>query len=224
MCGRYALATDSEQVKRRFGLKEAPEVSPRFNVAPGSAMPVILQSDPETAVLARWGLVPFWAKDPKIGYRMINARAESLLAKPAFRRPFASQRCLVPVSGFYEWKTLDEPGRKEKIPYYIRVAGESLFAFAGLYDYWTDVEGRKITTFTIITTEPNEKLEKIHNRMPVILPKDKESEWLGRSGQDTAGLSGLLAPFPSARTETYPVSSAVSNPENDGESLIRRQG
>jgi putative SOS response-associated peptidase YedK len=229
MCGRYALVTDSEKIKQRFGLTHSPAFSARYNVAPGSSMPVVLSENPKTAVLARWGLVPFWAKDPKIGYRMINARAETVTEKPAFRRPFMTKRCLVPASGFYEWKPLRQAqgesihgnkGKPEKVPFHIKLKDDTVFSFAGLYDTWKDAEGMEITTFTIITTTPNETVMNIHDRMPVILEERSESVWLDTKGQDRAALHRLLKPFPAARVDAYPVSTAVNDPSNDDATIL----
>ncbi|OGG04936.1 hypothetical protein A2Z33_06595 [Candidatus Gottesmanbacteria bacterium RBG_16_52_11] len=215
MCGRFALSSDTREIRQRFGLRDAPDVKSRFNVAPGSVMPVVTTDDPRTAVLARWGLIPSWARDPKIGYRMINARAETLGEKPAFRGPFRNKRCLIPASGFYEWKQLDG----EKVPFYIHHAGEPVFAFAGLYDVWKDAEDRPLMTFTIITTRPNDLMKPIHDRMPVILARNYERKWLDSGVSDPEMLRPMLVPYAGGGLEAYPVSKAVNNPENDSPGL-----
>lgn len=219
MCGRFAFDADLGQVTNRFDAGTSlSSVSRHYNVAPGMQMPIILRQSPNTAVLARWGLIPFWAKDPKIGYKMINARAEGIAEKPAFRRPFRGQRCLVPTTGFYEWRHVDG----DKVPYYIHLKTESLFAFAGLYDEWKDVEGRGLLTFTIIMTAPNALMQPIHDRMPVIFGKDEEGMWLDADFQDINILQKLLDPYPASEMEAYPVSKAVNNPENDTKSTLHR--
>jgi len=219
MCGRYALDIPFSEFKERFNVQNTlPTLPARYNVAPGSMMPVILRQSPNTAILARWGLIPSWARDPNIGYRMINARGESLVEKPAFRKPLVSQRCLVPASGFYEWGQAE----KEKIPYYVRLKTMRSFSFAGLYDTWRDIEGKELQTFTIITTTPNALIAPIHNRMPVILPKEKEEMWVNKDNHDIPTLISLLEPYPEKDMEVYPVSKAVNNPENDNSDLVRK--
>ena len=217
MCGRFAFDTDLRQITNRFDAgTNLSSVSRHFNVAPGMQMPIIIRKSPNSAVLARWGLIPFWAKDPKIGYKMINARAEGIAEKPAFRKPFRSQRCLVPATGFYEWRHIDG----DKVPYYIHLKTENLFAFAGLYDEWKDVEGRGLTTFTIITTTPNSFMQPIHDRMPVIFDKDEEDAWLDTSFYDLTVLQNMLDSYPDKRMEAYPVTKAVNNPENDTPKML----
>lgn len=211
MCGRYALDGNPETIGKRFGLQvTVRQITPHFNVAPGMMMPVIKLEKEPVAVLAKWGLIPFWATDPKIGYKMINARAESLIEKPSFKNPFISQRCLVPASGFYEWRLID----KEKVPYFIRLKKSGLFAFAGLYDIWKDVEGKQLLTFTIITTTPNKLLEPIHNRMPAIIPAESEKDWLNPDNT-VDELNRILKPYLEEDLTVYPVSPLVNNPDND---------
>lgn len=216
MCGRYALLSDPEEIRQRFGLKEIPGVSPRFNVCPGQMMPVILSENPATAVLAKWGLIPSWAKDPNIGYRMINARAESISDKPAFRQSLKFRRCLIPATGFYEWMHVD----REKIPYYFSLADSKIFAFAGLYDRWSDAEGKQLLTFTIITTEPSSVVRQVHDRMPVILPPETESDWLDISITDRTVPDKMLFSRMKPDLHFYQVSKDVNNPENDSSDLI----
>jgi putative SOS response-associated peptidase YedK len=225
MCGRYTLVTASN-LYDRFSAEDLgnnPDMMSDYNVAPGRIMPVVTRNSPNKLVMMKWGLVPFWAKDPKIGYKMINARADSLTTKPSFRNAFKKQRCLVPASGFYEWKESDtktEKGTKQKIPYYIKIKDQGLFAFAGLYDVWKDAEGKEIQTYTIITTKPNSLVDKIHDRMPVIVAEDNESIWLDGSTDENA-LKELLQPFSAKKMEAYPVSSDVNNPRNNSENLIK---
>jgi len=221
MCGRFAFDADLGQLEDRFAAGAAfSRLTPHYNVAPGMFMPVITRNSPNTAVMARWGLVPHWAKDPAIGYKLINARAESVADKPAFRSSFRNKRCLVPTSGFFEWKHID----KEKVPYFIRLKGADMFAFAGLYDEWKDAEGYPVLTFTIITTAPNDLMEPIHSRMPVIFSREDEDVWLDPDEHDEEKLKKLLDPYPSGGMEAYPVSKLVNSPANDTPDVLKPQG
>ncbi|GJQ59302.1 MAG: hypothetical protein SCALA701_21030 [Candidatus Scalindua sp.] len=170
--------------------------------------------------MMKWGLVPFWAKDPKIGNRMINARAETLDKKPSFRHLLKSKRCLVPGSGFYEWKRVG----KSKLPHYIKLKKREIFSFAGLYDIWRDGEGSELKTFTIITTEPNSTLRPIHDRMPVILRQECEEAWLGVGSPalNNDALMAMLRPYPDD-VDVYIVSNEVNSPTNDNPQLIRER-
>lgn len=215
MCGRYSLQkTPSESVVVYQGEQSA-LMGPRYNVAPTNWMPVIPMSDPGHVYYYRWGLVPHWAKDEKVGFRMINARAETVLEKPAFRTPMRRGRCLVPADGFYEWKRT-EAGKQ---PYRITLSDEEMFYFAGLYDCWQSPEGKAIWTYTIITTEPNELMVDIHDRMPVILPRAQTKRWLNPQEQAEM-LQPLLVPYPAEAMNAYPVSPAVGNVRNDRPDLI----
>lgn len=203
----------------RFAAAASFSVNSRhFNVAPGMFMPIVMRHSPNTAILARWGLIPSWAKDSAIGYRTINARAEGIAQKPVFRGPFRHTRCLVPTTGFFEWKHIG----KEKIPYFISLKDEKLFAFAGLYDQWHDAEGKALTTFTIITTEPNTLMESIHDRMPVVFTKKDEDTWLNPDETDTDKLLKLLDPYPAEKMEAYPISPLVNNLDNDTPEILRQ--
>jgi putative SOS response-associated peptidase YedK len=220
MCGRFVLNGTPEDVKKRYGIDTDPPLFfPHYNIAPGAMIPIIRNDNKTIAVLAKWGLIPPWAKDPKIGYRMINARAESVSEKPAFRRPFLSKRCLIPASGFYEWQHLD----REKIPFYIRVLNERIFSFAGLFEERVDVEGRPLLSCTIITTVPNDTVKSIHDRMPVILAKEIENQWLDRDIREPKMLQKFLVPYPAEHMKAYPVSKAVNNPASDSPALIEKQ-
>lgn len=198
-------------------LENYPQLEPDYNVAPGKFMPVVTRNSPNKITIMKWGLIPSWAKDPKIGYRMINARADSIAVKPSFRAPFKKHRCLVPASGFYEWKQLPD----KKIPYYIKLKNDGLFAFAGLYDIWKDAEGKEIFSYTIITTSADDLMKPIHDRMPVILAKSEEDLWLDNSSS-VEDLEKLLDPYPAKEMEVYEVSSNVNNPRNNSEELIKR--
>ncbi|MNR18138.1 putative SOS response-associated peptidase YedK [compost metagenome] len=164
----------------------------------------------------RWGLIPEWAKEEKIGYQMLNARSETLADKPAFRKPFERKRCLIPADSFYDWKGTG----KHKQPMRIMLRSKELFSMAGLYDTWTSPEGVRISTCTIITTESNEMMKEIHDRMPVILPRDQEAAWLNRETKDINQLRPLLQPYPTQLMMAYPVSSRVGNVRNDDEQCI----
>ena len=205
----------SERVKDLFDLPEWSPVPPRYNVAPSQAVPVVLLNRETTfreVRRMRWGLVPFWAKDPSIGDRMINARAETVAAKPAFRRPFRERRCLIPADGFYEWQ---RQGR-QKQPWYIRRRDGEPFAFAGLWDLWQPPGEEPLESCTIVTTAPNALLAPIHDRMPVILARPDFPRWLDPTYQDLEALTRLLVPCPVEDFETFPVSLRVNNPANEG--------
>ena len=219
MCGRYALTDLKALLKEdRFRLETfPPDLSPRYNIAPSQPVPAILNQAPRRLQLVRWGLVPSWAKDPTIGYRMINARAETIADKPAFRRPLQRQRCLIPADGFYEWQQLGP----RKIPHWITLASGEVFAFAGLWDSWTDPKTKTaVTSCTIITTTPNRLLASIHNRMPVILPHESEATWLS-DGLNPEHARALLKPYPATQMETAPVSTLVNSPSNDTPDVLK---
>jgi putative SOS response-associated peptidase YedK len=217
MCGRFAFDAEISDLESRFAATALFAGNVRhYNVAPGMVMPIIIHKSPNTVIQARWGLIPFWSKDPRIGYNMINARADGIDTKPAFRKPFASQRCLVPTTGFFEWKHMGD----EKIPYYIHLKDEKLFAFAGLYDEWLDSEGHPLVSFTIITTTPNTRMATIHDRMPVIFSKKEENTWLDPGCSDKEKLLSLLDPYDDTAMETYPVSSLINNPKHDSPDVL----
>ncbi|MDI6782816.1 MAG: SOS response-associated peptidase [bacterium] len=223
MCGRFVIL-DLETIIRKYHIAQKPgfTFSPRYNIAPGQLVPIVIREKLPADIanrleLMKWGLIPFWAKDPAIGNRLINARAETLAEKLSFKSALKSNRCLVPASGFYEWKEIG--GRK--IPFLIKVKETSLFSFAGLYDIWKDEQENEVKTFTIITTSANSFMAPIHNRMPVILKPENEEVWLNKSVNDIAQLISVLNPYPSESMEGYPVSPAVNNPKNDSEDLVR---
>ncbi|MHC4183177.1 MAG: SOS response-associated peptidase [Planctomycetota bacterium] len=223
MCGRFSL-TDIDSIFSRFGviiLKDInKKITPHYNIAPTQKIPVIYKDkNQENRIeFMKWGLVPFWAKDPKIGYKMINARAETLTQKASFKHLLKLKRCLVPGSGFYEWKRVD----KRKVPYYIGIKNSKIFSFAGLYDIWKDSVGNELKTFTIITTNSNNTLKPIHNRMPVILEEEFEEDWLDVKAHDFDSLKQKLKPFPDDKMIAYAVSYEVNNPGNDNPELIRK--
>jgi putative SOS response-associated peptidase YedK len=194
-------------------------MAPRYNIAPSQPVAVVPNDGKNTLDFYVWGLVPFWAKDPKIGNRMINARAETLAEKPSFKSAFRRRRCLVLADGFYEWRRKpNASGSKStgaKTPMYIKMTSGEPFAFAGLWETWNAPDGSQLISCNIITTEPNELVSQIHNRMPVILPTTAYQTWLDPHERAPSELSPLLKPYPSNQMVSYPVSKQVNNPTND---------
>ncbi len=218
MCGRFGASCQYGDIKVLQG--DFPGFHPRYNIAPSQDVPVIVRNEDRNQLKTmRWGLVPSWAQDPSIGQRMINARAETLLEKPSFKQLVARRRCLVPADGFYEWRR--EGNRK--VPMWIYLKNRVPFAFAGLWDYWRDPAGDKeLYSFTIITTEANELLRPIHNRMPVIYDKEMGRQWLEESfGDQPMILAAVLRPWPSELMEAHDVSTLVNSPENDTAECIQ---
>jgi len=221
MCGRYTLSASPEAIQEHFQLSEWGNLSllePRYNIAPSQNVSVIFQPESgseKDLSFMKWGLIPHWAKDSKIGYKMINARAETLTDKPAYRAAFKRQRCLIPADGFYEWKTL--AGRKQ--PHHFRYHGSDVFAFAGLWEYWKG--DKEIYSCTIITTEADDNVKNIHSRMPVILPHTFYDKWLDPDIQDTDALRSLLI-SETDDLEIYPVTTRVNSPNNQGAVLVEK--
>ena len=213
MCGRYTVTSSLGDLRQLFLFEELPNLEPRYNVAPSQEAPVVrLEEDDKRHLrLLRWGLIPSWAKDRRIGYKTINARAETVADKPAFRSAFRRRRCLVLADGFYEWQKRD----KGKQPYRIVLADRGAFAMAGLWESWTDPEaGERVESFTIVVTDANERLAAIHDRMPVILPPEAHALWLdAEAARDD--LLALLRPYPGEAMAAYPVSALVNKPAND---------
>ncbi len=195
---------------REFGVeKRLINPEPSYNIAPSQDIAVLSRQGEKQLVTCRWGFIPSWAKDPTTGYKMINARSETVAEKPAFREAFLRRRCLVIADGFFEW----QKGGKKRTPYYIHLRSGRPFGFAGLFNIWTTPEGERICTCTIITADANELLEKVHDRMPVIIPKNKEDLWLDPGMHDRDILRGLLGSYPAAEMEMYPVSPHVNSPK-----------
>ncbi len=214
MCGRFTLTAEINSLQESFPwLNIPPEITPRYNIAPTQPVAVVPNDGKNRLDFYNWGLLPGWAKDPAMGSRMINARSETLAEKPAFRSAFRRRRCLVLADGFFEWQK--QAGSKAKIPTYIRLSSEKPFAFAGLWEQWNSKDGSTILSCTIITTEPNEMMKGIHNRMPVILPEDAYQSWLDPAEKQPDQLSALLQPYPAELMAAYPVSTLVNNPRND---------
>ena len=214
MCGRFALASLEKEIIDEFDVSEPiPNYRQSYNIAP--AQDVFVIAEPGTITTMRWGLIPHWAKDEKIGYKMINARAETLAEKPTFKKPFAKQRCIIIASGFFEWENVG--GTKQ--PYYIRLKSDTPFGFAGMYDIWTSKEGKTVHSCTIITTTPNPLLKKIHDRMPVMLKKHQRKTWLSQATEEKQ-LQSLLRPYPQAELQSYRVAEAVNSPRNNSRECI----
>jgi putative SOS response-associated peptidase YedK len=214
MCGRFALYSDPFTLARRFEADAHPELSPRYNVAPSQNIPIVRdEGEKRRFALARWGLIPHWAKDMKIGYSTINARAETVASKPAFRNAFRHRRCLIPADGFYEWQVI--PGSKIKQPWFIVLVDREPMAFAGLWERWRSPEGEELESCSIIVTEANEIMRPIHDRMPVILAPCDWDAWLEPDAKDAGGLQGLLKPYSAEGMAAWPVSTKVNSPRND---------
>ena len=217
MCGRFAFYSPSEATAALFGVSASITVEPRFNIAPSQYIAGIRETDEAGRELAmfRWGLVPFWAKDPSIGNRMINARAETVAEKPSFRAAYRHRRCLVLADGFYEWKK-EGAG---KVPYFISLANGEPFAFAGLWETWQSKESEEIIqSTTLITTAANEFISTVHHRMPVILQPDTADRWLAGDDNLLSDVAGNSPTF-----QAWPVDKRVNNARNEGEELIIRQ-
>lgn len=220
MCGRYVL-TEPRRLSERFGLDVHVPASlkPNYNVAPTQDMPTIIRKDGKNLLkIMHWGIVPVWAKDkPRFAFSTFNARAESLLEKPMWKKIFPSKRCLVPANGFYEWQKRADG----KQPYFIHSKEEEIFAFAGLYDEWVDHDtGEVFDSYTIITTSPNKLMRSIHDRMPVILEKDEEVAWLDDASQDASNLMPLLDPYAAHEMEAHEVDARVGNVRNNSKDLL----
>ncbi|MBI5652481.1 MAG: SOS response-associated peptidase [Chloroflexi bacterium] len=219
MCGRFVVKSDLQQIQLAFNVTQVnTQVQPSYNIAPTQPVATIIQRAQQIALEAmRWGLIPAWAKDASIGAKMINARAETIAEKPSFKRSFKSKRCLIVADGFYEWK---KEGA-QKIPMFIRLKSDALFAFAGLYDVWQAAPDKTITSCAIITTRPNELMQTIHDRMPVILPKSAYASWLDPANQNLDELIALLQPYPADAMLAYPVSTLVNSPRHNSPECIQ---
>ena len=218
MCGRYSETVDPMELAAVLSIDLCTyEFTPRTMIAPTQTAPVILRENGRTELRSmRWGLIPHWADDEKIGSKLINARSETAAQKPAFREAWRQRRCLIPADGFYEWK---REGKAKK-PMLITANPGGLFAFAGLWETWKQPDGSWLLTCAIITTSANEFMTSIHDRMPVILPREFEASWLDPEEQDTAMLSELLLPYDSDRMEGYEVSTLVNSPRNNFPEVI----
>ncbi|HZX56337.1 MAG TPA: SOS response-associated peptidase [Ilumatobacteraceae bacterium] len=225
MCGRFVSSSPPDELAKYFDVDAVAEqvIEPNYNVAPSQDVFVVVESGGVRRLdRFRWGLVPFWAKDPTTGYKMINARAESVTDKNAYKRAFQKRRCIIPADGFFEWKKI--PGQKAKQPYFIRRADGEPMAFAGLWEVWrpkdAPEDSEPLRTCTIITGEPNEKVADIHDRMPVMLPPSTWAEWLDRDNADVETLGKFLVPAPASLYALHPVTRAVNNVQENGPELI----
>ena len=222
MCGRYVIDEDGNVIAFIYGVPKSREIDikRRYNIAPTTKVPVIRQDDEGRRIdLLRWGLIPFWAKDAKIGYSLINARGETVADKPSFREAFKRRRCLMPASGFYEWQSI--PSAKVKQPHYITLQSGEPMTFAGLWESWKNPEGQVIESCTIVTTEANELMARLHNRMPVILDKKGWNAWLDTAA-DRETLLALIHPYPADEMRAWPVSTRVNKPADDSPALMER--
>lgn len=219
MCGRYLLTRIEKQILEEFGVEVHITPGRRFNIAPSQLVPVVrTEGEHRILTMQRWGLIPAWAKDPKIGYKLINARSETVLEKPSYREAFKKRRCLILADGFYEWKKLDA---KTKQPYCFTMRDNSIFAFAGIWERWKDPKGEVIESCSILTTSPNELCASVHDRMPVILDPRQYDTWLNAPVQESVRLTELLVPFEADRMQSFPVSTAVNSPKNDTAECIK---
>jgi putative SOS response-associated peptidase YedK len=220
MCGRFELHSAFEIIAQIFGLAGGVSAFPAsYNIAPGQDIAIVVNEGGKNKLATcRWGFAPTWAKDLKEGYKMINARAETVAEKPSFRQAFIRHRCLVVADGFYEWK--NESGKKT--PVYVRMKNGKPFGMAGLYNLWTSPEGEQVCTSTIITTDANESLRHVHDRMPVIAPPDKYDLWLNPDVDEKEKLLPILKPYPDKELELYEVSTKVNSPKNDSAENIQK--
>ena len=222
MCGRARLSSDVSEIKLVFSIpphRPTPNIAPSWNVAPTDPLPIVCydaRASERSLDVMRWGLVPFWTKDIKVGFANINAKAEGIEGKPAFREAFQRRRCLVPVDNFYEWKKT----ATGKQPYAIALADRGLMALAGLWETWRSPVGERVRSFAIITTVPNELCAELHDRMPVVLKPAAWPVWLGEEPAEASQLKALLVPYPSEEMVAWPVSPRVGNVKNNDPSLI----
>lgn len=220
MCGRFTLTTPASLITQLFHLSSIPDLEPRYNVAPSQTIATVAipsKQEGRQFQWMRWGLIPSWAKDEKIGYRTINARVETLAEKPSFRTAIKQRRCLIVADGFYEWKSEG----KKKQPYYFQLQEGQVFAFAGLWDKWQSPAGESIVSCTIITTEANEVVRPVHERMPVILPEKDWDAWLDLSLTEPQEILPLLKPYASEVMQVNPVSLKVNSPAHEGRDCIQ---
>ena len=216
MCGRFAVDIEKPVFERRFRVHQMTiKLEPHYNVAPGMFLPTVIRHSPNTAVLMKWGLIPHWSRELRVKFSNINARAEGIEQSPAYRLPFRRQRCLIPAVGFYEWAKLSD---NTKWPYFFTLNDRDIFSFAGIWDRWTDAEGKEFLTCAIVTCPANGVVAKIHPRMPVVLREETEDTWLGDT-KDTTGLRELLQPYDAAQMIGRRVSLRVNNPQNDDKTV-----
>jgi putative SOS response-associated peptidase YedK len=219
MCGRFTQRADSKKIAKEFKVAEVPAVEARYNIAPTQEVLAVYEhEDGREATFFKWGLVPAWAKDTSMGARLINARSETVAEKPAFRAAFKQRRCLIPADGFYEWQRKD--GRKQ--PFFFHLRDERPFGFAGLWERWEGKGGAVINSCAILTTEANEVLRPVHDRMPVILHPEDYKLWLGADARELDLVKEMLRPYPAEEMLAYPVGTSVNSPRNQGAGLLER--
>jgi putative SOS response-associated peptidase YedK len=219
MCGRFTLTLNAARIAARFGVPLPQSYKPRYNIAPTQeVLALIADALGRRVENVRWGLIPHWAKDPKIAQKLMNARAETLFEKPSFRDAVRRRRCLILADGFYEWRKTPQ-GRR--VPVYVRLKSQEPFGFAGLWETWSSPDGQTLKTCTIITTEPNELIKPIHDRMPVIVPREFEDVWLDPTPKAREELERVLRPYRAEELELFEVSSLVNSPTNDGPECIQ---
>ena len=222
MCGRFTLHTPESRIREAFHLEHEEPLGliPRFNIAPSQPIPIIRDTETgQEMVMARWGLVPHWSKEPKTRYSTINARIETVAEKPVYRSSFQHRRCLIPADGFYEWKVLNG----HKIPHYIRPADGKVFAFAGLWDHW-EGDGKRLESCSILVMPANEVMKSLHERMPAIIAPAHYDLWLDSRVTDKAEIMGYLNSAPSSQLIAYPVSPWVNSPKHDDRRCIAPAG
>ncbi len=211
MCGRFVLIADPNLIQQEFNLSTAPDMAMRYNIAPTQTLPVIINDKADEVSYLRWGLVPSWAKDAAGAAKMNNARSETAAEKPSFRTPFKRRRCLIPASGFYEWQVRE----KGKAPMFIHLKNREVFGMAGLWDVWRSPEGEELRTFSILTTDGNDFMQPIHDRMPVILRREDYALWLSTDDVPVDKLKALMKPYDSSDMTAYEVSKVVNNARMD---------
>ena len=219
MCGRYAQRSDPKRLAKEFKVAEVLNVEPRYNIAPTQVVLAVRESPGgREMTLYKWGLVPSWARDASVGAKLINARGETVTEKPSFREAFRRRRCVIPADGFYEWQRKD--GRKQ--PFFFRMRDERPFGFAGLWERWEGEGGEVINSCAVLTTEANEVLRPVHDRMPVILHPDDYELWLGAEARELGLVKEMLRPYPAEEMVGYPVGRGVNSPRNQGAGLLER--
>jgi putative SOS response-associated peptidase YedK len=216
MCSRYSLTHTRDRIIKRFGIKLADHWKPRYNIAPSQNMLVITNATPDKASFFKWGFIPNWSTDEKVGFNMFNARSENILSKALFRESIRSKRCLIPADGFYEWKKAG----KNKIPFRVTLSSDDAFSFAGIWDSWETKEGEIINTYAVITAPANELMQEFNDRMPVILTKDLENDWLKKDLNDK-DISDMLRPYDSKKMTFYQAHKSVNKEDYDALECIQ---
>jgi putative SOS response-associated peptidase YedK len=219
MCGRFALYTDPIALAKKFQTENLLDLLPSYNVAPSQTIPIIRNEEGRRLfAMARWGLIPSWAKDSKIGYNTINARADTVAEKPSFRSAFQHRRCLIPADGYFEWQEI--AGNKTKQPWCISLKSQEPMALAGLWEHWQGSDGSEIESCTIVVTAGNELMQPIHDRMPVIIPSENWDAWLDNANTNKQGLQTLLAQYPADEMRAWQVSTQVNSPRHNDKNCI----